>query len=889
MNKKALVIGGGIAGIQASIDLAERGIEVYLVEKGPSIGGRMAQLDKTFPTNDCAMCILAPKMMECFEHDNIDILTYSEVISVEGDVGNFKVKIRKKASYVTDKCTGCSECEEVCPVEVAAEFDEGLRKRKAIYRPFPQAVPNVYTISRLGTPACEASCPIHQNAHGYLALIPQRKYKEALDVILRDNPLPAVCGRVCVHPCEEACKRKEVDEPVAIAALKRFVVDQVDDYELSPPSQERRERVAIVGSGRAGLACAYDLRRKGYQVTVYEALPVAGGMLAVGIPQHRLPKEILNKEIKKLEEIGIRIKLNTPVGKEITLQDLKEKYDAVFVAIGAHLERRLGIPGEDLGGVMSGIDFLRKVNLKEEVELGGRVIVVGGGNSALDAARTAKRVGADEVTIIYRRSRKEMPAFRQEVEEALNESIKIEFLTNPIRILGGNKVKGVECIRMELGEPDESGRRRPIPIEGSQFHLPCDNLIISIGQMPDGAKLNLERTRWGGIVVDETTLQTNVEGVFAGGDCVRGPDIIVNAMSDGRRAAESIHRYLSGLDLRERHKLKEEVKKVDITGVQPAKREEMPRLPTDQREGFAEVNLGLSEEQALREAKRCLHCSLCCDCRLCEGVCEPKAIDYSMRDKIIEVEVGAIIVATGFNYYSLDSLEEYGYKTFKNVITAMEFERLLSASGPTEGHIRRPSDSKTPKKLAFIQCVGSRDFRCRPYCSSVCCMHSTKQAILANEHHPGLSSYIFYTDLRAVGKGFWDYIRRAEREYNVTYIRSKPGSIIENPNKNLIVWYEDMTEGEVKGLEVELVVLAGALIPSSAELSEVVGISLDEYGFFEVADKLKRPVDTKREGVFVCGFCQAPQDIPDSIIQASAAACRVAEVLVSIGNRRGRG
>ncbi|MFQ5795272.1 MAG: NAD(P)-binding protein, partial [Candidatus Bipolaricaulia bacterium] len=305
-----LVVGGGISGIQTALDLAESGFYVYLAESSSAIGGRMAQLDKTFPTNDCAMCMLSPKLVEVGRHHNVQVLPDMELIDLEGEPGRFMARLRCKPRYVDiETCIGCDECTKVCPVSLPSEFDEGLGTRKAIYRLYPQAIPNVFTISRLGAPACEAACPIHQNAHGYVSLIAEGKYHEALDVILRDNPLPSICGRVCVHPCEDACVRAEVDEPISIAALKRFVVDQVGDYQLPrpDPDQERTERIAIVGAGPAGLTCAYDLRQRGYQTTIYESLPVAGGMLAVGIPEHRLPEQILKQEIARIEATGVEI------------------------------------------------------------------------------------------------------------------------------------------------------------------------------------------------------------------------------------------------------------------------------------------------------------------------------------------------------------------------------------------------------------------------------------------------------------------------------------------------------------------------------------------------------------------------------------------------------
>ncbi len=324
----ALVVGGGIGGMQAALDLAGAGIKVYLVESKPAIGGVMAQLDKTFPTNDCAMCTMAPRLVEIGRHKDIQILTLSEVERIEGEPGNFTVTIKKQARFIDEtKCTGCGACITECPVTLPSEFDQGLADRKAIYRPFPQAVPNVFTISRRGTAPCHAACPIHQGGQAYVALIAQQRFDEALRVILRDNPLPSICGRVCTHPCADACTRGSVDDPVNLPALKRFVTDYYPDYKLPQPVvPDRAEKVAIIGSGPAGLVCAYQLRQQGYRPTIFEALSTAGGMLAVGIPAFRLPRRLLKAEIDRLRAIGIEIKLNTPVGHSIAFDELRKNF-----------------------------------------------------------------------------------------------------------------------------------------------------------------------------------------------------------------------------------------------------------------------------------------------------------------------------------------------------------------------------------------------------------------------------------------------------------------------------------------------------------------------------------------------------------------------------------
>ncbi len=900
-HKSILVIGGGIAGIQASLDLANMGFKVYLVEKSPSIGGRMAQLDKTFPTNDCAMCILAPKMIEASSHSNIDLYTYSEVEDISGEVGEFKVKIKRNSPFVDwNKCTGCGLCEEGCPVILPKEFDQGLGKRKAIFIPFPQAVPKKYTIDKREERPCKAACmdacPVHTNVLGYIKLIAEGEFQEAYKLIRDTNPLPASVGRVCYAPCEEACNRRQLDEPMAICDLKRFAADQVNIQEPEAPTVTKTDKkVAIVGSGPAGLAAANDLALKGHNVTIFEALPEPGGMLRVGIPEYRLPKEILRQEIGYIQKLGVEIRTGVQVGKDITLEELRENYDALFIATGAHGGMRLRVEGEDLPGVMEGIRFLRAVNLGEKIEVGKKTAVIGGGNTAVDCARTAKRLGAEEVKIVYRRSRSEMPASAEEVAAVEEEGIGIEFLTTPTRFFPENgRLSKIECIRMKLGEPDASGRPRPIPIEGSEFTTSVDTVIAALGQVSETEfvkELGISLTRRGMIEIDPKTQATNIAGVFAGGDVVTGPAFVIDAIAAGKKAALSIERYLKGEPLvveeeeREPEKLSPEEVEDRKRCFPSQKRIKMSKVSIKERiKDFREVALGYTSEEAAEEASRCLAGQIegCIECHECEKRCEAKAIAYTMTDEDIEVNVGTIILATGLDLYDVSPLTEYGYGKIKNVITALEYERLTAASGPTFGELRRPSDGKTPYNIAFIQCVGSRDFRYKAYCSSVCCMHATKEAMLAYEHHPRTKSTIFYMDLRAVGKRFQEYIIRAKEEYNVTYIRSRPGKIeVNSENQNPIVWFEDTISGETKNIEVDLVVLCQAMIPSrgSKELAEILGIELNEYGFVKVPDKLSHPVDTTRPGIFACGYVHSPRDIPDSVVQGSGAAARVVEVI----------
>jgi heterodisulfide reductase subunit A-like polyferredoxin len=894
--KGALVIGGGIAGIQASLDLANSGIKVYLVERSPSLGGRMAQLDKTFPTNDCAMCILSPKLVEVARHPNIEMHTLSEVTKVEGEKGDFKVNILRHPRYVDEsKCVGCGECAKECPVTVPNEFDMELSERKAAYIPFPQAVPLKYTLQKRGKSPCKIACPTKTNVQGYVALIREGKFREALELVKKAHPFPGICGRVCTHPCEQNCKRGDVDDPLAISALKRFIADlelKYDDAPILPkPKEAKPKKVAIVGGGPAGLTAAYNLTLEGYQTTVFEALPVLGGMMWVGIPSYRLPREVIQREIDAILSLGVDVKLSSPIGEDVKLEDLQKDYDAIFIAAGAHKPFKLEIPGEDAQGVHHGVTFMRNVNLNTPEPIGERVAVIGGGNTAMDCARSARRLGAREVYVLYRRSRNEMPVDSKEVEEAEEEGVKFHFLASPTQILSDEKkkVSGIQCIKMELGEPDESGRRRPIPIADSEFTILVDCVIPAVSQSPDISFLpkeaQFEMTRWDRLAANSETLMTSTPGIFAGGDFVTGPSSVIQAIAAGERAAIAIDKYLSGVEDLEGEMKEEELPDisdmVDITEVAKENRMKPQRVSVEERlSGFGEVEIGLTEEEAVAEARRCLSCGICSECLECVKACEAEAIVHDMVPEEIELDVGAIVVATGFDLIDPTVRSEYGYGIYNNVLTSLQFERLLSASGPTSGRILRPSDSAPPSTISFVQCYGSRDLHrgCR-YCSRVCCMYTMKEAMLAKEHESSIENLnIFYMDIRAYGKGFESYYSRAKNDIN--FYRTRPSNISEDSEtKDILVRIEDTQTGKTDTLRTNLLVLSSAIVPSKGTeaLAEILGIDMDENGFFKgMGDG---GVVTTRDGVYICGATEAPKDIPDTVSQASGAAVKAMQNL----------
>jgi heterodisulfide reductase subunit A-like polyferredoxin len=891
-----MVVGGGIAGIQASLDLVEAGYKVYMVEDKSAIGGHMAQLDKTFPTNDCAMCIVSPKLVDAGRHRNIELLMGSEVMGVRGEAGDFTVRVRTRPRYIDlDKCTGCGDCASVCPVIIPGDFDEGLVEQRAAYKLYPQAVPNAFAIEKLGIAPCRDACPAGQRAQGYIALIREGRFEDALRVIKEDNPFPAICGRICNHRCEDACNRAKLDEAIDIRALKRVVTDRVYAQERVPPEQaERRyeERVAIIGAGPCGLTAAQDLCMMGYETTVFEALPVAGGMLRVGVPEYRLPAETVDREVQDIVDRGVELRLNT------TIDNLDDVFDqgfkAVLIAVGAHEGIRLPIPGADLGGVLINTTFLRDVRLDNPPKLGERVAVVGAGDVAMDVARTAIRLGA-EVHVYYRRTREEATALDEEMRHAEEEGVTFHWQTTPVEVVGNGdgRMSGITCVRTEQGLPDETGRRRPVDIPGSEHFVPCDNVIFSVGQraglafIPESAGVGVTRQQT--IAINPNTLAATRPGVFAAGDATTGTAFVIEAVAQGHQAAESIHRYLRGEELEPPPKpdlpvvelTRAEIdERVALGEVEVKPRVPLDELPADERaSSFEEVVAGYTDEQAQEEAARCLACGICSECLSCEYACQAGAVVHDDVERIQDIQVGAIVLAPGYEPYHAEQAAEYGWGRYPNVVTALQFERLLSASGPTHGHVERPSDGERAKKIAFLQCVGSRD-QDHDYCSAVCCMYATKEAIMAIEHEPDTEVHVFMMDMRAFSKGYYEYYRRAQERYGIKFTRCRVSYVTKDPEtRNLVVRYISDADGSTVEETFDMVVLSVGMEISEGvrELGRRVGVELDEHGFCRTQPF--EPLETSRPGIFAVGPFREPKDIPETVVEASGAAAAVGSIL----------
>lgn len=691
----ALIVGGSVAGIQAALDLARSGIQVHLVESSPFLGnGALAgrapgaghsadeeQLreDANGISTAVPHHLLNVRLLEVTKHPNVTVWTNTRLNRFDGEIGRFQIELRQHPRYVDlAKCTACNDCVEVCPVTVPGTH------HKAIYLA-EGAQPGCAVIDKQGKAPCSNTCPGGIHVQGYIALIAAGRFREALDLIYRAIPFPGICGRICTHPCEVNCRRAEIDKAVSIRLLKRFVSDWAlehpeeaaaeSDFLPEPPPADAR-RVAVVGAGPAGMAVAENLARKGYRVTVFEAQPVVGGMMAMGIPAYRLPRDVIRREYERIGTMGVEIQLNTPIGPEgkYTLDDLfAQGYEALFIGVGAHHSHHLRIPGEELRGVVPGIDLLKAINLSHQTDdprwqtkvlsylLGGvatRVAIIGGGNTAMDVARSLKRLDVDDVRILYRRTRVEMPAQPEEIDEAEAEGIPIDFLVSPVRIVGNEegRVVALECVRMKLGEPDSSGRRRPVPIAGSEFSLKVDMVVPAIGQSPDlsflGERHSFSITREGTFNIDRVSYMTNRPGVFAAGDAITQPVSVIDAIGSAKQAAAGIDAYLRGVEVQEAPVSDREVpisrREMAPEELTPKPRHPAPTLPMEQRmNSHAEVELGYDAETAIAEAQRCLLCGPCSECLACEAVCEPQAILHDEQERLEKIDIGALIWADG--------------------------------------------------------------------------------------------------------------------------------------------------------------------------------------------------------------------------------------------------
>ena len=898
----ALVVGSGIGGMESALKLGDMGYKVLVVEKEPSVGGKMILLSKVFPTLDCASCISTPKMGATIHHPNIDVMTYAEVEAIRGNGGDgnghgparYNAKIKQKAKFVDEAaCTGCRQCEMACNVAVPDEYNADMVSRRAAFIAFPQAVPKKAVISREGVSPCSYECPADIKAHGYVARVRSGEYDQAFDLVLETTPLVGSLGRACYAPCEGECTRGELEGPLPIRRLKRFIADerygQTEPKTIEKPEQNGK-KVAVVGSGPAGLTAAWQLARKGYGVKIYEKAEHAGGFLTLGIPAYRLPNDVVDDDISNVTAIGVEIETGVTVDDPAKIKD--DGFDAVLVATGTHKAVQLRVPGEDKDGVMSALTFLADVNLGKNVDLGGRkVLVVGGGNVAIDAARTARRLGAADVHQASLECCEDMPAHDFEVEEAKAEGITLHDGWGVNHFTGDGKVESA-VLKVCTCVFDPSGRFAPEYDESQQQTVECDVVIVAAGMGADTESFGLETNPSRTLKADAATCQTTVPHIFAAGDVVTGPSMITTAVGQGRRAAFMIDRFLQGEAL-EADAFDEALPVADKRQVLARqdvydRREPfeshaaMSASPTD----FSETEAPMSEDEALLGATRCLDCGVCSECHACVDVCPADCIDFSMQEEEIEVDVDAVVLATGFKLFPADAKPEYGYGKFANVITGMQMDRLLAPTRPFNAVVR-PGDGKVPDRIGFIMCTGSRDAQVgNPLCSRICCMYSVKHNQLIMGALPLADVTVHYMDVRAVGKGYDEFYKQAV-DMGSLFIKGRVARITEKDNGDLIVRYEDIEgDGGIVEAEYDMVVLAVGVQPNTqvAGLFEDGALGLDEYFYVGEADEDMDPGRTNMPGVFVAGSASGVKDIPDSILHAGAA---VAQAAAHIEKTRG--
>ncbi|MGQ9652849.1 MAG: FAD-dependent oxidoreductase [Thermodesulfobacteriota bacterium] len=633
-----LVLGATPAGLQAASSLAHMGVRVVIAHEGPDL---MRDIHRSPERGERWLRRMLPELLY---HPLVEVLSHTRVSLARDTAEGIEVELSQGPQWVLPgSCVECGRCLDACPVSLDGD-------RRPIFR---VSTPNSVAIDKRGMAPCRLSCPLGMNVQGYVALIARGRYHEAFQLILETNPLPGVCGRVCTRPCEEACRRKELDEPLAICGLKRFVVDRVKEEagQALSPGVSGGARIAIIGSGPAGLTAAHDLARAGFRVTLMEAGAEPGGLLRNSIAPYRLPRDVLDDEIQRILALGVDLVVNAPVTSMKSLEGQRAQgFQAVLLAMGASQDRRMGVKGEELKGVVGCVEFLERLWQGHRPPPLEKVVVVGGGNAAVEAARAAIRSGATSVTILYRRRRSDMPADPSEVRQALQEGVRLKCLALPVEFVGHKgRLRGVRCTRMRVEETDDSLRPRPVPVPGSLFRVPADTVIVAIGQgsdLPAEFASMLGSTPWGTLRVDPWG-RTDVPWIFAAGDLVSGPSTVVEAMASGRKVAQAIIRFLTGAE----DPVDEETTELPplepiAEGVKRARRRPMPhRSALERVRDFLEVVGSFSEEEALKEAKRCLQCGICSECRRCQAACELGAINHDARQPSITRLFSRVIVA----------------------------------------------------------------------------------------------------------------------------------------------------------------------------------------------------------------------------------------------------
>ncbi len=898
-----MIVGAGVAGMETAASLGDMGYRVLLVEKRSSIGGKSILLSKVFPTLDCASCIVTPKMAASAHHPNITPMVFSEVDGItRSDDGTFNVDLHRKASYVDfDACTGCGQCERDCTVSVPDEYNYNLVGRRVAHIPFPQAVPKKAVIERRGQAPCSHTCPAGVKPSGFVSLVRAGKVTEAFHMHLADAPLVGSLSRACYAPCEGECTRSDTDGTVHIRAVKRFMVDRYyadhPEPEYGPVEKQLDTRVAVVGAGPGGLTAAFHLAKQGHQVTIFEATDHAGGMLRHGMPHYRMPKDILDRDIRNITALGVEIRTGTPVG---SVADLKAQgYEAVYIGVGNQVPRMIPLEGRDLPDfeVQDCMTFLRETNVSQEMPdiKGKHMVVLGGGNVALDVARTAIRMDAASVSIVCLEPREKMPAHEWEVREADEEGVRIHAGGSTKRIYRDDAGRThLEFLSVSDITFSPEGKMQSFgTAPGTEQSIPADLVVLAIGLGPSSKPFaeELALSQAGLIDVDPRTLQTSDPTVFAGGDVVLGPSIIVEAMGQGRRAAFYIDRMLRGesmdasfgdaLEMTDKQVVMDEIKDWELRP-----QAELPvRPPRERIQSFECYEGTFTEEEAREEANRCLNCAQCSQCQECVRVCPADCIDFRMEPEAMALKVGAVVMATGYEIMDPSNKELLGYGRLPDVISGPQMDRLLAPTRPYNS-VLRPSDGKEPENIAIVLCNGSRDHTvCNPLCCRIGCMYSVKHAQLVMGALPLADVTIYTIDVRAFGKGYEEFYEQS-KAMGVDYVKGKVSRIELLENGNMSLHYEDMLgAGGLQTREHDLVVLTVGFLPNTEPFSLYKGAELDRDAFSYVReiDPVSEPGRTNIDGLFAAGTVNGVRDIPDTVLHAGAAAAQAAAYVQGLG------
>ncbi len=895
----ALVVGAGTSGMEAALSLGDMGYQVLLLEKEPSIGGKSILLSKVFPTLDCASCISTPKMAAAAHHPNVTLMVSSELEAMERDGGAFAVSLRKRATSVhPDLCTGCGQCEEVCTVAVPDQYNYGLSARRAAHIPFPQAIPKKAVIDKEGSAPCHAACPAGVHASGFVSLVRSGEFRKGFLLHLEDAPLVGVLSRACYAPCEGECTRAQMEGTVNIRAIKRFMSDRYyaehPDPEHGPAAERLATRVAVVGSGPAGLSAAFFLARQGHQVTIFESQPEPGGMLRYGIPAYRLPREVVDRDIRNVTALGVEIKTNAKVE---SLASLKHQgFDGLVVAVGGQVPRIVPLQGIELVNRDDCMNFLSRSSSKQAEIKDRHVVVIGGGNVAMDVARSAMRLGAAAVSVLCLECRADMPAHPFEVVEAEEEGVRFHPASVTNRIFGGPEGPMLECMRVHdfklIG-----GKPTFQTTPGSELQIRADVVIMAIGlaasTQPFQKELALHPNQT--IRTDEETLETSLPLVFACGDAVLGPSIIVKSIGQGKRAAHYLDLKLRRQPLEPAAwmRLPEAVAKAGVLQAAEGAPRQAPaavplRAPKERVQSFEAYEGSLTESVARAAAGRCLDCAVCSQCLECVRVCPAKAVDFTLRPQSLRITASAVILAAGFEILDPAAKPLLGFGRYANVLSAPQMDRLLAPTRPFNG-VLRPSDGREPEHIAMVLCSGARDHTvCNPLCCRIGCMYALKQAQLLMGALPLAEITVYYIDIRAFGKGYDEFFEQANG-MGVRFVKGKVVRITEKAGGQLLLQYEDQAGGAgVKTAEHDLAVLSVGLQPNRSLLERLGSLrpETDALAYVREMDPLAEPAKTSVPGVFVAGGFAGGRDIPDAVLHSAAAATQAARYLAGLKTRK---